>query len=408
MKIATVFLIAVCLGISADSTFDPEKPNPELAGMNAALLARIPVRMKEFVDEGKTAGVVTLVARHGHVASLEAVGFQDIDRRIPMRVDSIFRIMSVTKPVTCAGVMVLVDQGRLSLIDPVERYIPEFKGLKVNPCGGRVGHNCELVEALRPITVLDLMTHTSGLGERGGRGAGSETPPSSLAQQIAGAASRATLMFQPGTAWNYSNFGIAALGRIIEVASGKPYPQFMEENIFQPLEMKDTSYDVPSDKADRVATVYTFTDGHLKPLRPALAGVRIPSPDSGLSSTARDLARFNQMMLNKGILNGKRVLSAAAVESMTTAQTGNLPAGYAPGVGQGYGYEVVREPLGMYRYTAIGSFEKAGVYRTYVWVDPAKDLLGVILMQRNTGGPAADLADEVNIFMAMAAAAVEP
>jgi CubicO group peptidase (beta-lactamase class C family) len=119
------------------------------------------------------------------------------------------------------------------------------------------------------------------------------------------------------------------------------------------------------------------------------------------------LGRFNQMMLNKGVLSGKRVLSAAAVETMTTSQTGDIRAGYAPGVGQGLGYEVVREPLGIYRYTSIGSFEKAGVYRTYVWVDPAKDPVGTILMQRNTGGAAADLADEVNIFMAMAAAAID-
>jgi CubicO group peptidase (beta-lactamase class C family) len=376
--------------------------------MDPVRLARIPARMKEFVDAGKTAGIVTLVARHGHVASLEAVGFQDIARKTPMRMDSIFRMMSVTKPITCAAVMVLVDEGRLSLLDPVERFIPEFKGLKVNPCGTRVGHNCELVEASRPINVLDLMTHTSGLGERGAGRGGPETPPNSRAEQIASAASRATLIFQPGTAWNYTNLGIAVLGRIIEVASGKPYDQFMAEKIFQPLEMKDSFFDIPADKADRVATVYTFDEGALKPLvRPTPAGARIASPDSGLLSTASDLARFNQMMLNKGVLNGKRILSSAAVEAMTTSQTGAMPAGYAPGVGQGYGYEVVREPLGMYRYTSIGTFEKAGVYRTYVWVDPAKDLVGIILMQRNTGGPVADLADEVNIFMAMAAAAVD-
>lgn len=409
MKTATLILMMSWLGRSADTTFVADKPDAALAGMNPTLLARIPARMKEFVDARKTAGIVTLVARHGHVASLEAVGFQDIDRKIPMRVDSIFRIMSVTKPITCAGVMTLVDEGRLSLLDPVERFIPEFKSLKVNPCGTRVGHNCELVESSRPINVLDLMTHTSGLGERGGGRGVPETPANSLGAQIAGAAPRATLIFQPGTAWNYTNFGIAVLGRIIEVVSGQPYDQFMTDRIFRPLEMKDTFYDIPTDKADRVSTVYTFADGQLKPLvRPTPAGARIPSPDSGLLSTAGDLARFNQMMLNKGVLNGKRVLSAAAVESMTTSQTGSLAAGYAPGVGQGYGYEVVREPLGMYRYTSIGSFEKAGVYRTYVWVDPAKDLVGIILMQRNTGGPAADLADEVNIFMAMAAAAVEP
>jgi CubicO group peptidase (beta-lactamase class C family) len=407
MKRTILLLLVGGLAIAADHTFITSQTNAELAGMNPALLARIPARMQEFVDAGKTAGVVTLVARHGHIAALSAVGYQDLERKLPMRSDSIFRVMSVTKPITCAGVMTLVDEGRLSLLDPVERFIPEFKGVKVNPCGTRVGHNCELVETLRPINVLDLMTHTSGLGERGGGRGAPEAPANSLAAQVAGAASRATLAFQPGTAWNYSNFGMATLGRIIEVASGKPYDRFITERIFQPLEMNDSFFDIPAEKAARVATVYTFADGKLQPLSRPAPAVRIPSPDSGLLSTAADLARFNQMMLNKGALNGKRVLSAAAVESMTTSYTGDLKAGYAPGVGQGYGYEVVHEALGLYRYTSIGSFEKAGVYRTYVWVDPAKDLVGIILMQRNTGGPAADLADEVNIFMAMAAAAVE-
>jgi CubicO group peptidase (beta-lactamase class C family) len=305
MKTTILVLAVACLGVSADNSFVADKANAALAGMNPERLARIPARMKEFVDAGKTAGIVTLVARHGHVASLDAVGFQDIAEKVPMRVDSIFRIMSVTKPITCAGVMVLVDEGRLSLLDPVERFIPEFKGLKVNPCGTRVGHNCELVEASRPINVLDLMTHTSGLGERGGGRGGVETPPNSRAEQIASAASRATLIFQPGTAWNYTNLGIAVLGRIIEVASGKAYDQFMAERIFEPLGMKDSFFDIPSDKANRVSTVYTFEDGRLKPLvRPTPAGARIASPDSGLLSTASDLARFNQMMLNKGVLNG--------------------------------------------------------------------------------------------------------
>ena len=168
MKTTAALLVVSCLGISADSTFVADRADATGTGMNTAMLARIPARMKEFVDAGKSAGIVTLVARHGRVASLEAVGFQDLDRKTPMRVDSIFRVMSVTKTITCAGVMILVDEGRFSLIDPVERFIPEFKGIKVNPCGTRVGHNCELVEAERPIEVLDLMTHTSGLGERGG------------------------------------------------------------------------------------------------------------------------------------------------------------------------------------------------------------------------------------------------
>lgn len=408
MKATLLLLIGCSLGLSADGHFVTNKIDPALAGMDPALLARIPARMKTFVDAGKTAGIVTLVARHGYVASLEAVGYQDLERKVPMSVDTIFRMMSVTKPITCAGVMVLVDEGRLSLLDPVEKFVPEFKALKVNPCGIRVGYNCELVPPLRPANVLDLMTHTSGLGDGGGGRRVVGTPPNSRTEMVADTVTRSTLLFQPGTAWNYSNFGIAVLGQIIEVVSGKQYDQFLADRIFEPLGMKDTFFDIPPDKASRVATVYTTDDGKLKPLvRATPPGARIPSPDSGLLSTASDLARFNQMMLNKGVLNGKRVLSAAAVEAMTTSQTGNLKAGYAPGVGQGFGYEVVREPLGLYRYTSIGSFEKAGVYRTYVWVDPAKDLVGAILMQRNTGGAAADLADEVNIFMAMAAAAID-
>lgn len=408
MKTTLLFLIGCSLGLPADTYFVADKTDPAQAGMNPAMLARIPARMKQFVDTGKTAGIVTLVARHGSIASLDAVGYQDLEHKTPMRVDTIFRMMSVTKPITCAGVMVLVDEGRLSLLDPVEKFVPEFKALKVNPCGTRVGYNCEAVPPLRPVNILDLMTHTSGLGDGGGGRAGAGTPPNSRAEMVAATAARATLLFQPGTAWNYSNFGIAVLGQIIEVASGKSYDEFMAERIFEPLGMKDTFFEVPPDKAGRVATVYTYDGGGLKPLvRATPPGARISSPDSGLLSTASDLTRFNQMMLNKGVLNGQRVLSAAAVEAMTTSQTGNLKAGYAPGVGQGFGFEVVREPLGMYRYTSIGSFEKAGVYRTYVWVDPAKDLVGAILMQRNTGGAAADLADEVNIFMAMAAAAID-
>jgi CubicO group peptidase (beta-lactamase class C family) len=408
MKVTILLLLGSSMAVMAASSLFSDRADPAAAGMNAAMLARIPSRMKEFVDAGKTAGVVTLVARQGHVASLDAVGFQDLEHQTPMKADSIFRIMSVTKPITCAGVMTLVDEGRLSLLDPVDKYVPEFKSLKVNPCGTRVGYTCELLSPVRPVTVLDLMTHTSGLGDGGGGRGGAAPPPNSRAEMVAAATSRATLLFQPGTAWNYSNFGIAVLGRIIEVASGKPYDQFMAEKLFVPLEMKDTFFDVPPNKAGRVATVYTTEEGKLKPLiRATPPGARIPSPDSGLLSTASDLGRFNQMMLNKGVLNGKRVLSAAAVETMTMSQTGDLKSGYAAGVGQGLGYEVVREPLGMYRYTSIGSYEKAGVYRTYVWVDPAKDLVGVILMQRNTGGAAADLADEVNIFMAMAAAAID-
>jgi CubicO group peptidase (beta-lactamase class C family) len=317
-----------------------------------------------------------------------------------MRPDTIFRIMSVTKPITCAGVMILVDEGRVSLIDPVEKYLPEFKGLKLNPCGTLAGYNCGLVTPSRPVNILDLMTHTSGLPGSVPRGSGD--PPNTLAEMVAGV-SRAALLFQPGTAWNYSNVGMAALGRIIEVVTKQPYDRFMDQRIFQPLGMKDTFFSIPPDKQSRVAAVYTLEADELK--RATLQPPKFPTPEGGLLSTAGDLARFYQMMLGRGILDGQRILSAAAVEAMTTSQTGSMKAGYAPGMGQGLGFEVVREPLGSYRYNSIGSFVKSGAYRTYTWVDPAKDLVGIILFQRTNGG--GDTADEINSFMAMAAAAIE-
>ncbi|HWC97518.1 MAG TPA: serine hydrolase domain-containing protein [Candidatus Sulfopaludibacter sp.] len=399
MKTSLLLVLGCSLAALAAGPFVLDKLDPDAAGMSSARLARIPVRMKEFVTAGKTAGVVTLVARHGHVASLDAVGYQDLESKTPMRTDTIFRLASVTKPVTCAGIMILVDEGRVSLIDPVEKYLPEFKGLKLNQCGTLAGYNCATVTPSRPVNILDLMTHTSGLpGSAPERG----TPATTLAEHVA-AVSRTTLLFEPGTAWNYSNIGIAALGRVIEVVTGQPYDRFLAERIFQPLEMKDTFFFVPADKASRVASVYTYETEGLK--RVNMATPKYPAPEGGLFSTASDMARFHQMMLQKGTLNGQRILSAAGVEAMTTSQTGSLRAGFAPGVGHGFGFEVVRETLGTYRYNSIGSFVKGGAYRTYGWVDPAKDLVGIIFMQRTNGG--GDVADEINSFMAMSAAAIE-
>ena len=399
MRKSLLLVLGCTLAVSAAAPFVIEKTDPKAAGMDSERLARIPVRMKEFVTAGKTAGVVTLVARHGHVAAFDAVGYQDLESKTPMRTDTIFRLASVTKPVTCAGIMVLVDEGRISLIDPVEKYLPEFKGLKRNPCGSLAGINCEAVPTSRPINIIDLMTHTSGLpGSVSGREA-----PTTLAERVS-AVSRATLLFEPGTAWNYSNIGIAALGRIIEVVSGKSYDAFLAEKIFRPLEMKDTFFFVPADKTSRVASVYTYEADGLK--RAQMSQAKFPAPEGGLFSTAGDMARFHQMLLNKGSLNGQRILSASAVEAMSTSWTGDMKAGFAPGVGHGFGFEVVRETLGAYRYNSIGSFVKGGAYRTYGWVDPAKDLVGIIFMQRTNGG--GDVADEINSFMAMAAAAIEP
>ena len=402
MIIRALLFLSVSLPGFTASSVPLNHVDVKAAGMNPARIADIHQRMQDFVDRGKAAGIVTVLARHGHLASLDAVGYQDLESKAPMRTDTLFRIKSLTKPVTCIGIMTLVDEGRLSLIDPVEKYLPEFKGQKLNPCGDRAGYACGLVAPHRPVNIEDLMKHTSGLRAP----ESSDSPAASLAELVAKAA-RMPLLFEPGTRWDYSNIGYDTLGRIIEVVTGKPYDQYLYDTIFEPLGMQDTFFYVPQEKRARVASVYTDVNGTLKKadMREPQSGRDLPSPAGGLFSTAHDLLRLNEMMRDHGALDGKRVLSAAAVELMTTSLTGDLKAGWAPGMGHGLGWEVVRNPEGMYRYNSIGTFAKGGAYRTYEWVDPSKDLVGIILMQRTNGG--GDVADEINAFMAMAAAAIE-
>jgi CubicO group peptidase (beta-lactamase class C family) len=385
-KMRTLLLLACALHLAA------EAPDPRKAGMDPARLARIGPRMKAFVDDGKAAGIVTLVARHGFLADLSVSGFQDLESRTPMRADTIFQIASMTKPVTCAAVMILIEEGRLALSDPVEKHLQEFRGQRG-----------ELFKPSRPITIRDLMTHTSGMS--------AGLPPAvknskTLAEVVAMEAQQ-PLRFEPGTKWSYSNAGIATLGRIVEALSGKSYEQFLAERIFAPLGMKDTFPFAPPEKHNRIAAVYTDENGTLKRADIDLykRGVRYPAPEGGLYSTAADMARFYQMMLGKGTLDGVRILSAASVELMTRVHTGDLTTGFAPGMGYGLGFSVVRNTEGMFRLNSMGAYGHGGAYRTYSWADPAKDLAGVIMLQRTNGG--GDVADEITSFMELAAAAIE-
>jgi CubicO group peptidase (beta-lactamase class C family) len=407
VKTARVFLILLAFwafAVAADGLhFD--KPDPQAAGMSAQRLAAIPVRMKDYVDAHQTAGMVTIVGRHGQVAGFDAVGYQDIERHMPMRKDAMFRIASLTKPITCAGIMVLADEGKLSVIDPVEKYLPEYAGIKVSACGGRAGYGCTAMLPSRPINIEDLMMHTSGL--RGSVDTNGPNAPTSLAE-LASLGAKTQLLFNPGTHWSYSNVGYDILGRIIEIVSKQPYDLFLKGHLFDPLRMDDTYFFVPQEKRSRLATLYTLTESGLKRASAQYGSQkasRIPMPAGGLVSTAEDIFRFNLMMRNGGTLNGQRVLSRAAVQLMTTSHTGNMKTGWSPGVGHGYGYEVVRNADGMFRYNSIGSFVKGGAYRTYEWVDPEKDLVGVFMMQLTNGG--GDTADEINSFLEMSAAAIE-
>ncbi len=361
--------------------------------------------MKSYVDQGTAAGFVTIVVRHGHVASLQAVGYQDLEAKTPMRTDTIFRVASMTKSFTAAGIMILVDEGRLSLLDPIEQYLPEFKGIKMNPCAeSPARQSCDPVNPSRPITVHDLMTHTSGLP---GQGAHGSEPFKSLAERVSVGA-HVALSAQPGTKWIYGNFGYATLGRLIEVCSGKSYEGFLAERLFHPLGMEDTYFFLPAAKQSRFAALYTLDpNGKLVrvPESPDPA-VQIPAPEGGARTTAADMARFYQMLMNKGTLNGKRILSVPAVAAMTTNQTGDLKdVEFSPGLGMGLSFGIVKDVVGTYRYQSLGSFSKGGADRTYGWGDPARDMFGIILFQRTNGG--GDVAPEITAFTTLANAAID-
>ncbi len=402
MRTLTFALLSLALTARAADRLDVGRIEPEAAGMDRARLSAVPVRMKEYVDAGQTAGMVTIVARRGHVASFEAIGFQELETKKPMRKNTMFRVASMTKPVTCAGIMILADEGKISVVDEISKYLPQFRGLKVDACGARNGFGCDTTAASRPINIEDLMTHTSGLPGSPEVGEGEAKTLEDLVKISA----RTHLLFQPGSNWNYSNLGIDILGRIIEIVAKQPFDQFLRERIFEPLAMKDTYFFVPADKRDRIATLYKFADGRATRESAEWGAEKaIPSPAGGLVSTAEDMLRFNEMMRNKGTLDGHRVLSSAAAHLMTISHTGDLQAGWAPGMGHGYGYEVVRNTAGLFRYNSTGSFAKGGAYRTYEWVDPEKEISGVFLMQVDSG--LGDWRPEINSLMQMSVAAIE-
>ncbi len=369
------------------------------AGLDPERLARIPVRMKAFVDKGTVSGVVTLLARHGKIDHHEAVGMQDIEARKPMRADTIFQIMSMTKPVTGVAIMILAEEGRLALSDPVERHLPEFRGQWM--IDARDGDkSLSLKRPARPITIRDLMTHTSGMPA---------TNPIADAQRYTLAEaipmySQRPLEFEPGTKWLYSNAGIDTLGRIVEVLSDKPFEKFVEERIFTPLGMKDSHFAPPADKHARVALVYRPDAGKLvkSDVDMYRKGFRGPIPSGGMYSTASDMAAFYQMMLNGGTYQGKKILSRPAVDVMTVNHTGTITAGHGPGLSFGLTWNVVRDPMSTLTFLSEGTFMHGGAFGTHGWVDRKKDIVGVFMIQRTGGGGAG----ERDAFLSMANTAV--
>lgn len=378
-------------------------------GMDAAALAKIKPRMQEFVDSGYVSGVVTLVQRRGAQAQMEAVGYQDIEGKKPMRTDSIFQIMSMSKPITGVAVMILVDEGKIRINDPVEKHLPEFRGQMM--IESKTETSRVLRKPARPITIRDLMTHTSGLVANPPPGISEllQRMDRTLAEAVAIYAQQ-PLEFEPGTRWMYSNPGIATLGRIVEVASGMPFEKFVETRIFQPLGMKDSHIFLPAAQRDRVALVYTARDGKLERAGGQILagdqlkyrmGAKYSGPEYAVFSTAPDLARFYQMMLNRGMLDGKRILSPAAVEIMTRVHTGDIKAGWLVGTGFGLTWEIVKDPIGAVTGMAEGCFNHGGAFGTFGWVDPKRDMVGVFMVAHS--GPTFDARDA---FILMANASI--
>ncbi len=373
-----------------------------VAGVDPERLARIPARMQAFVDKGTIAGAVILVARHGEVALLEAVGYQDLESKKPMRTDTIFATRSMQKSITAVGIMILLEEGRLTLADPVEKHFPEFRDQVVidKADGDKV---LTTKKPSRPITIRDLLTHTSGVpGEpyrepfKSWLEELSKKRDKTLAEVVS-IYSQEPLEFEPGTRYLYSDLGFSILARIIEVASGQAYDDFLEQRILRPLGMRDTFFFVPLEKDGRIASAYRLENGQLTKIAvygdvkidpfsaPAplfRRGTKLVSGAGGWFSTATDMFAFYQMMMNGGAYKGVRILSRASVELMTTVHTGDHETVH-PGIGYGLGWQVVRDPRGAsYRLGSIGSYGHGGFLGTLGWIDPKRGLIGVFMIQQ--------------------------
>ena len=348
---------------------------PEELGFSSERLERIAELMQHHIDAQTFSGAVTLVARNGRIAYFHAQGLMDIEAKKPMPKDGIFRIMSMTKPIVGTSVMMMIEEGKVRLTDPVSKFIPEFHGLKV--AGGG--------PAERDITVRDLLTHTSGLMSGGASSGEARNVGAKAGEGLAQVLPRLAavpLDFQPGTRWAYSaQYGFDTLVRIVEIASGMPFDRFAKQRIFDPLGMKDTFF-YPTDGNPRVVTLYSRMDGALKkqPNPPFMNGVYF-SGGGGLFSTAEDYFQFAQMLLNGGQLNGKRLVSPRAVELMSSVFIPDTLPGRTPGEGYGLSMRVVSDPMKRNTFLSKGSFGWSGAYNTHFWVDPKEKIIGVMMTQ---------------------------
>jgi CubicO group peptidase (beta-lactamase class C family) len=391
---------------------------PEKVGLSSERLARIRPVIEKYVGNNKLAGVLTLLARRGELVHLECVGLRDRETNKPMQLDTIFRLHSMTKPITCVGLMMLYEKGYFQLFDPVSKFIPAFKNLRVY--AGEDESGLKLVGPERPVTIRDLLTHTSGLTyhfleygpvEKMYREAhvSSQKPLAEFINDLL----KLPLAFQPGTRWRYS-FSHDVVAYLIEILSGQPLDMYLREALFEPLGMIDTGFYVPEEKRDRFAVEY----GSYHYLQPditltkwyedAAASINktISRPENslestlhkvfrggdGLVSTAPDYFRFCQMLLNHGELDGRRLLGRKTVELMTTNHLAPqlLPfefgGSYWAGDGYGLGFRVLMDVNQSGRMGSVGEYSWLGAAGTYFWIDPKEELIGIHMAQFQPGG----------------------
>ncbi|MGY0637864.1 MAG: serine hydrolase domain-containing protein [Paraglaciecola chathamensis] len=373
---------------------DIRTTNPKKVGMSQARLERIEPAMQAFVDEQKLAGTLTLVARKGKVVHVEGVGYRDREAKAPMSEDTIFRIYSMTKPITAVAALTLWEQGKFQMNDPVSKYLPELANLKVY--AGMDGENMVLEDTSKVMTIKQLFTHTAGFSY-----GFTQSPVDKLYQQSAlfsGQIKRQYLLkevaklplnHQPGSKWNYS-IGTDIIGILVERLSGQTLGAYFEQHIFEPLEMDDTGFYVPKDKQDRLAQIYVINQQgqtvpmENEPLGDYLSAPEIESGGGGLVSTIEDYYTFTQMLLNGGEYQGKRILGRKTVEYM---RTNHLPTSLIPfeptSTGEGYGLamSVTVDEQGANTMGSAGDYGWAGAASTYFRIDPKEQMIVISMTQ---------------------------
>ncbi|MBK9709471.1 MAG: beta-lactamase family protein [Acidobacteria bacterium] len=373
---------------------------PEEAGLSKERLDRIGRTMQQHIAAGRVAGAIGLIARRGKIGYFETYGMMDKEAGKPMRKDAIFRIYSMTKAVTGVATMILYEENKFSLNDPVSKYLPELGAMKVavdkkdQETGKRTYF---VVPAEREMTIRDLLRHTSGLNYQGPRDEKGDLMYPRLGvnraditiEEAVKRMGKAPLVHHPGTVWDYS-LSIDVLGRLIEVTSGKPLDQFFEERIFKPLGMVDTGFYVPESKWDRLTALYTPNEDRTIKRHPGPPQESYKKPavlllgGAGLVSTAMDYARFIQMLLDGGELDGARILGRKSVELMSCDHLGDLP---RTGIllPQGYGFGLTfAGNLGPGKTGNIGStgeYNWGGAAGTRFWIDPKEEMIGIFLVQ---------------------------